>query len=212
MTAALTDTFPYQVTDGLTPSAIRTVTVNLKSRAWFVKNDAAAGGLGRSNDPFDTLAAAQTASVAGDYIFVYGGSLTNTGQTAGFTLKANQKLYGEAIRPDHRQHHQRRAEPGAGRRQPCQPAGHRQHGAHQRRHLGAQHRGVEVRGVSVSGTQDAIDVTTNGANSGGAMITGNVIRLPGVDGIHVAAGGSGAVTLAISEQHHHRRVPGAWSS
>ena len=44
--AALTDSFPYQVTDGLTTSTIRTVTVNLKSRTWFVKNDAAAGGSG----------------------------------------------------------------------------------------------------------------------------------------------------------------------
>src|SRR5205814_1117794 len=37
------------------------------------------------------------ASVAGDYIFVYGGDLTTTGQAAGITLKANQKFYGEAF-------------------------------------------------------------------------------------------------------------------
>jgi hypothetical protein len=92
---AATDSFTYSITDGLTPVA-RTVTVNLKSRVWYVRNTAVAGGQGRSNDPFNTLAAAQTASLAGDYIFVYGGDLAATGQSAGITLKANQKLYGEA--------------------------------------------------------------------------------------------------------------------
>ena len=93
---AAADTFQYQVTDGAATTAGRTVTINLKSRVWFVKNNGAAGQ-GRSNDPFNTLAAAQAASLAGDYIFVYGGSLTNTGQNAGIVLKANQKLYGEAF-------------------------------------------------------------------------------------------------------------------
>ncbi len=196
--AALTDSFPYQVTDGLTPSTIRTVTVNLKSRTWFVKNDAAAGGFGRSNDPFDTLAAAQTASAPGDYIFVYGGSLTNTGQTAGIALKANQKLYGEAYGLPI-------ADTVNGVLNPvlvvANPANlpvidNLAAGGDGISALNVA--GVEIRGVSVSGTQDAIDVTTT-AGSGGAIISNNLVRLPGVDGIHVAAGGSGgAMTLAIS--------------
>src|SRR5262249_20333767 len=87
--AAASDSCGYTVTDGQ-DSVTRTVTMNLKSRVWFVKNNAAAGGLGRANDPFNTLAGAQGASLAGDYIFVYGGDLTTTGQIAGIVLKANQ--------------------------------------------------------------------------------------------------------------------------
>jgi len=62
---------------------------------WYVKNNAAAGGLGRSNDPFDTLLEAQTASLANDWIFVYFGSGNTTGQDAGILLKNGQHLIGE---------------------------------------------------------------------------------------------------------------------
>jgi hypothetical protein len=34
------------------------------NRIWFVKNNQAAGGVGRSNDPFDTLIEARTPSTA----------------------------------------------------------------------------------------------------------------------------------------------------
>src|SRR5262249_46364197 len=90
------DTFTYIVSDGM-DSVTRTVTINFVGRVWYVKNNASAGGLGRSNDPFDTLAEAQSASGNGDYIFVYGGNGTTVGQAAGITLQANQKLYGEAF-------------------------------------------------------------------------------------------------------------------
>src|SRR5205823_5040624 len=64
------DSFTYTLTDsgGLTDTA--TVTINVASqRVWYVKNNAAAGGLGRSTDPFDTLAEAQTASTPNDTIY-----------------------------------------------------------------------------------------------------------------------------------------------
>ncbi|MFY9821535.1 MAG: cadherin-like domain-containing protein, partial [Thermoanaerobaculia bacterium] len=196
---AASDSFSYQVTDGAA-TVTRTVTINFKSRAWFVKNNAAAGGQGRSNDPFNTLAAAQTVSLAGDYIFVYGGDLTNTGQTAGFTLKANQKLYGEAYgltvtppTPVNGVSPVSLVAANTANRPVIDNTAANSDGI-----LALNISGVEIRGVSVSGTQDAIDLTTNGTNSGGATITDNVIRQPGIDGIHVAAGGTGAVTLAIS--------------
>jgi hypothetical protein len=94
--AAASDSFSYQVTDGQ-DTVTRTVTINLKSRVWYVKNNAAGGGQGRSNDPFNTLAAAQTASLAGDYIFVYFGDGTSSGQTAGILLKSSQHLIGEHV-------------------------------------------------------------------------------------------------------------------
>ena len=88
------DTFDYTLSDG---SLTDTGTVKIKTaeRVWYVNNDATAGGTGRSNDPFDTLAEAQTASSANDYIFVYFGDGTTTGQDAGIALKNGQHLIGE---------------------------------------------------------------------------------------------------------------------
>jgi hypothetical protein len=204
---AASDSFSYQVTDGAA-TVTRTVTINLKSRAWYVKNNAAAGGLGRSNDPFKTLAAAQTASLAGDYIFVYGGDQTNTGQAAGFVLKANQKLYGEAFGLTI-------ANTVNGVVNPTLVAANTANRpvidnttASSDGISATNISGVEVRGVSVSGTQDAVDLTTNGGNSGGIVITDNIIRQPGIDGIHVAAGGTGAVTVAISNNNIAGNVRG----
>ena len=191
------DSFSYQITDGAA-TVTRTVTVNLKSRVWFVRNTAAAGGQGRSGDPFNTLAAAQTASLAGDTVFVFGGSLTNTGQTAGITLKANQKLHGEVIGLTVMNTINGVVNPIL---VPANPANRPVVDNTAVNSDGVtilNVAGVEVRGISVSGSQDAIDVTTNGVNSGGATISDNIIRLPGVDGIHAVAGGSGAMTLAIS--------------
>jgi hypothetical protein len=194
---AASDSFSYQITDGAA-TVTRTVTINLKSRVWYVKNNAAAGGLGRSNDPFNTLAAAQTASLTGDYIFVYGGTLTNTGQTAGFVLKANQKLYGEAFGLTIANTINGVVNPTLVVATPANRPVIDNTAANSDGISATNISGVEVRGVSVSGTQDAIDLTTTAANSGGITITDNVIRQPGIDGIHVAAGGTGAVTLAIS--------------
>ena len=99
--ALASDSFTYTISSntGATPtptSANGTVTLNLLNRVWYVKNNAAGGGNGQSQSPFITLVAAQTASTAGDIIFVYDGDGTTTGQNAGITLKNNQKLIGEA--------------------------------------------------------------------------------------------------------------------
>ncbi|MEO8503276.1 MAG: Ig-like domain-containing protein [Acidobacteriota bacterium] len=193
---AATDTFPYSVTDSVA-TVTRTVTVNLKSRAWFVKNNAAAGGLGRSQDPFDTLAEAQTASLAGDYIFVYGGDLTTTGQAAGIVLKANQKFYGEAfgltiantingvVNPT------LVAATPANRPLIDNPAA-------SGNAVGITNiTGVEVRGFSITANTNAINVTTTAAGSGSATISGNVITGSGQQGIKVVAGGTGGAAVAI---------------
>jgi hypothetical protein len=194
--AAASDTFQYQVTDGLYV-VTRTVTINLKSRVWYEKNNAPGGGSGRSHQPFNTLAAAEAASSAGDYIFVYGGDLTTTGQAAGITLQANQKLYGEAFGLTIANTINGVANPtlvaaNAGNRPLIDNTAAASDGV-----TALNISGVEVRGLSVGATRHAINVTTTATNSGGATITNNVIRLPGNDGIHAAAGGSGTMTLAI---------------
>ncbi|MDX6481049.1 MAG: large repetitive protein, partial [Gaiellaceae bacterium] len=93
-----TDTFNYTVSDGNGGTDTSTVTVTVTARVWYVKNNAAAGGTGRSTDPFDTLAEADTAANAtGDITYVYKGDGTTTGLTGGFSLLANQKLLGEPV-------------------------------------------------------------------------------------------------------------------
>jgi hypothetical protein len=91
------DFFDYTVTDGNTPTAgtdVGRVNVTITGCVWYVNNNAA-GNAGTSTAPFDTLAQAQTASGAGQTIFVEKGSGT-TGVDAGIDLKANQRLLGEA--------------------------------------------------------------------------------------------------------------------
>ncbi|HST41742.1 MAG TPA: Ig-like domain-containing protein, partial [Conexibacter sp.] len=94
-TTATDDSFDYRVTDG-DRTDVGTVTIRLANRVWYVDNTEAAGGTGRSSDAFDTLAEATAASGSGDTIFVHTGSGT-TGQNAGATLDANERLIGEAV-------------------------------------------------------------------------------------------------------------------
>ena len=95
------DTFTYtaQAPDGRTAQG--TVTITVGQVAWFVKNDfvPAAGETpnGRSTTPFTTLAAAAAVSRPGDIIFVHTGNGANTGQSAGITLKTNQRLLGQGV-------------------------------------------------------------------------------------------------------------------
>jgi VCBS repeat-containing protein len=88
-----TDTFTYTITDGFNTTN-GTVTINVANRIWYVKNTAIAGD-GRSPSPFSTLSAAQSASAAGDTIFVH----TGVGPTgpSGIILKPSQRLQGEGV-------------------------------------------------------------------------------------------------------------------
>ncbi|HMC70510.1 MAG TPA: putative Ig domain-containing protein, partial [Mycobacteriales bacterium] len=75
-----TDTFTYTIASdtgatGTATTATGTVTLNLTNRVWYVKNNGSAGN-GQSQSPFNTLAAAQTASAANDIIYVYNGDGT----------------------------------------------------------------------------------------------------------------------------------------
>jgi uncharacterized repeat protein (TIGR01451 family) len=91
-----TDTFTYTITDG-SLTATGTVTITVSDRVWYVRNNAAAGGTGRSNSPFNTLAAAETASAINDYIYIHTGDGTTTNQNAGITLKNGQRLIGQGV-------------------------------------------------------------------------------------------------------------------
>ncbi len=100
LAATTTDSFSYTVTSNTggvaaVTSAPATVTLNLANRVWYVKNNGGAGN-GQSQSPFNTLAAAGTASTANDILFVYNGDGSNSGQNAGISLKNGQQLLGEA--------------------------------------------------------------------------------------------------------------------
>lgn len=90
-----TDSFTYAVSDGAA-SANGTVSITLKNRVWYVKNNGG-GSTGTSASPFTTLAAAESASAAGDTVFVFTGDGTTAGQNSGYTFKNDQRLLGQGV-------------------------------------------------------------------------------------------------------------------
>jgi Big-like domain-containing protein len=191
---ALSDSFSYQVTDGIA-TVTRTVTINLKSRVWYVKNDAPGGGQGRSGDPFNTLAAAQAPSLAGDYIFVYGGDLTTTGQASGIVLKANQKLYGEVFGLTVNTTVNGVANPALVAANTANRPKVTNTAAGGKGVTVTDVSGVEIRGLDIAGNTNAVLVSTSATNSGGATITDDVISGAGVEGLKITSGGSGTLTV-----------------
>ena len=87
------DTFTYAITGGGTATA----TINLTERVWYVNNSFAGTADGSNDAPFITLAAATALADANDTIFVFSGNGTATGQNAGVTLAAGQKLLGQGV-------------------------------------------------------------------------------------------------------------------
>ncbi|ADB51030.1 hypothetical protein Cwoe_2611 [Conexibacter woesei DSM 14684] len=91
------DTLTYRVTDQDSPAqeTAGSVVVTVTGRVWYVKNDAPAGGDGRSNGPFDTLAEADlSAGTASDTIYVFAGDGTATNLGGGVSLLDRQRLLG----------------------------------------------------------------------------------------------------------------------
>lgn len=89
----MVDTFQYQAVDehGALSDTV-TVVIELNQRLWFVQEGAVPGTVGSFSAPFDQLADAEAASVAGDYIFVYPGIYNES-----LILKNDQKLIGAAV-------------------------------------------------------------------------------------------------------------------
>jgi trimeric autotransporter adhesin len=89
----VTDTFTYNLNNGF-GSSTATVTIQIGAQAFFVNNQANAGGTGSQAQPFNTLGAAVGAAtgVNGAQIVVFRGSGTSTGQNTPVTLGANQSI------------------------------------------------------------------------------------------------------------------------
>nr|WP_246345414.1 tandem-95 repeat protein [Conexibacter arvalis] len=89
----------FVVTDQGSPAATTTatLTVTIEKRVFYVDNAAPAGGDGRAEMPFTTLAAADTAAdAAADTIYVFHGDGSANGLGGGVALLAGQRLLGES--------------------------------------------------------------------------------------------------------------------
>ena len=194
-----TESFTYVITDDGTPvpaSTTGTVTLHRYARVWYVKNDAGAGGAGGSADPFDTLAEAETASVAGDTIFVYHGDSTTTGQSQGITLKNNQRLLGEGYGLSVAAALNGNPSPTA-----LVPAGTKPKITNTSGDgvTVADITGVEIRGLDIAASSASIHVSTTGATNAGVTITNNAVEGSGAQGIRLVQGSSGKTTADIRD-------------
>ena len=91
--AGPSDTFTYTLTDGSGMTNTAVVTINLSDVVWYVDNTyAEANGAsdGRSHRPFTTLNAAETPSLANQYIFVHRG----VNDTSGGIVSTPARPYG----------------------------------------------------------------------------------------------------------------------
>jgi hypothetical protein len=105
--ALATDTFTYTISSntggtGTPTTANGLVTLNLANRVWYVRNNAAGGGDGRSHSPFNstsnfTNGARATPDKPSDIIFVHRGDGTTTNLTSGVVLLDNEQLIGEGV-------------------------------------------------------------------------------------------------------------------
>jgi hypothetical protein len=98
-----TETFGYTLTDNGSPSPASvnaTVTLTRFERVWYVDPGVAGPGAGTSADPYNNLnlldgvGGAGDSDIAGDYIFVYDGTLALAGP---MEMEANQHLIGEGF-------------------------------------------------------------------------------------------------------------------
>ncbi len=189
------DSFTYVINDGLN-NATGTVNITVVGPALrYVKNDVLVAGNGTSAAPHQTLAAAISASAAGELIYVMRGDGTATNYGGMNVMKANQKLWGQGVDLDVTTTNAVTLNnlivasslsligPDAGANPTISIA---------------NVAGVEVRGLSINGgTSNAVDVTTSGASNGGLTFIGNTITAAGLEGIDVNHGSSGSMTLDI---------------
>lgn len=199
--ANVADTFTYTVNEPDGKTATGTVTINIaNARVWYVRNNASSGGLGRSGDPFDTLAEAETASAANDIIYVFFGNGTTSNQSLGIALKSGQRLIGEGVALAVPVSVNGGPNPTVLRAAGMQPM---------LDHTTAGSSAVsatdvipaEIAGLNLAGNTNAIDWTTNAAfaGSGTLLIHDNTVRAAGAEGIDLNAGGTGSIALGVYE-------------
>jgi hypothetical protein len=208
-----TDNFDYVITDDgpdnvlgnaddLTGAGRVTITVTTQ-RVWYVKNDAAPSGVGRSSDPFDTLLEAQTASAANDTIYVFTGNGTTSGQNAGITLKSGQRLLGNGVALTVPVSVNGGPNPTTLRTAGTHPLiAHTAGNGVSVTTASADATNVEIRGLNIAGGgagNNAIDFTTSSTFGGSVEIANNVISAAPLEGVDINGGGSGTLTVSIHD-------------
>lgn len=188
-----TDSFTYQVSDGGS-SSTASVTIEVTGNAWYVKNDAPAGGTGRSGDPFDTLAEVVAVYQSGDTIYVFAGDGTAAGQDDGITLLDSQRLIGEGVALEFDL-----ALNGSPAPVVVHPAGGRPRietadlfeGAVEIHNLSD----VEVAGLELSGTRHGIQIGTSVNGSGSAYVHDNTLHAEQLNAARIQATGTGTLEV-----------------
>ncbi|WP_165371667.1 beta strand repeat-containing protein [Pseudolysobacter antarcticus] len=196
-----TDTFPFQVTDSATPTpglVSGTVSVTVSQMVWYVRdlvdaNNSASGSDGRSSNAFETLAAAQTASAAGDIIFVFRGNTGTTPLGGGIVLKSGQRMWGEGFGL---------SVPGFGTLVAAglQPKINASAASAVSVPATAGNlTAVEIRGLDLQGVPNAVNINATGANNVDVTINGNTISGSSVEGIKATFGSTGTTEqIAVS--------------
>jgi hypothetical protein len=189
-----TDTFAFAVTDGV-DTVPGTVRVTVGTVVWYVRDVVdernAAGGDGRSTDAFETLAAAETASLASHTIFVFAGETAQTPLAGGIALKNGQRLIGEAVGLTVAPHGTLVA--AGGRPRVASATGD----AVSVPATAGARTGIEIRGLEIAAPAgNAVDVTSAGGNAVAVTIADNVLQA-GLEGIDLNASASAAFTAVV---------------
>jgi VCBS repeat-containing protein len=219
---AASDSFQYTARDTTSLTSTGTVTINRFARVWYVKNDdplvAPASDDGTSVDPFDTLVAAQTASSANDYIFVYFGNGTTTGQAAGIALKNGQHLIGQfagltvtfnpaitfnGVAGTTSVPLVAQPLPTACSGNPCRPMLDDTVAGAPEGVAATDAIPTEIVGLNLAGNVNGVDWTTTAAFAGTGTLTirDNVIRSAAAEGVDINLAGTGATNLSFHDNN-----------
>jgi VCBS repeat-containing protein len=196
-----TDSFTFQVSDGLASTPV-TVNVTVTNVVRYVRDivdgNNPAGGDGRSNNAFDTLSAAVTASTGNDYIYVFAGNTATTPLVGGVSLANGTKLWGQGIDLDL---------PGfadvvTATTQPRIRATAASTNAVNVSATAASLQNIEIRGLDLEATgaaANAIDLTSSGAHNLGVTIGNVTVTGATAEGIDITHGSTSTTsTVALS--------------
>jgi len=190
-----TDSFVYGVSDGQ-DSVTGTVTITVKNRVWYVRNNGG-GTSGRSNDPFSSLAAAESASSPGDTIYVFTGDGTTSGQSSGFVMKNSQRLLGAGVALTVPVSVNGGPNPTVLLATGTRPQTGNTGGSGV---TALNVSGVEIAGLDVSASTSGVSVATTGTSSGSANIHDMGVVSAVAEGFNIDGGGAtGILSVSVSD-------------
>jgi hypothetical protein len=190
------DTFNYTMSDGTftTPGA---VSIRVENMVYYVRDIVDAnnpvGGDGRSNNAFDTLAAAEAGTPPGEaVIFVFSGNSTVTPYSTGISLKNGQKLWGESKGLSFPSY------PPVVSPGPTPRIDNAAGSAITVLADSSDKLNVEISGLHVQGSVNGIEITTAGTFSAGVLMENVLIAGAGLNGLDVNQGSSGTGTVRFN--------------